>query len=75
MVRNDVCCSICRFESDRRGGSSRPGGWRGRRNLQCSSAQGQAANQRSYLRVIGPRKNNISTNETEKDGSLKRNLL
>ena len=36
-----------------RGGSSRPGGWKARRNLQCSSARGQAANYPSYLRVMG----------------------
>jgi len=46
------------FERTGGGGSSQPGGWRRRRNLQCSSAQGQAANKRSYLSAIGPRKNN-----------------
>jgi len=32
----------------------------------------QAAKWRSYLKVIGQCKNNISTNKTNKDGSLKK---
>jgi len=54
------------FKRTERGGSSWPVDWRGRRNLQCSSARRQTANQRSYLQVIGPRKYNISTTEAKK---------
>ena len=43
------------FKSTGRKGKSRPGGWRGRRILQCPK---QTANKRSYdsyLKAIGPR--------------------
>ena len=47
------------------GGSSRPG-WRGISNLRSFSARRQTANQRPYLRVIGPCMSKISTNEAKK---------
>jgi len=59
------------FKRTGRGGSSQPGGSRGKRNLRCSSAQGQTENSRSYLRVSGSRKNKILTNEANNEGSLK----
>jgi len=59
------------FNRTKRGDSSQPGGWRGGRNLRYPSARGQAAKIRSYLRLIGPRINNISTNEAGKERSLK----
>jgi len=56
------------FKRTRRGGRSKPGSRSGRRN----SARGQAANQRTYLKVIGPRKKKkISSKETNKEGFLK----
>jgi len=59
------------FKQTGRGGSSRPGGWRGRGNVQCSFARGQTANKRSYLRVIGSQKTHISNNEAKNGGSIK----
>jgi len=73
MVRTVVryVAQFVDFKRTGRGGSSRPGGWRERHVLQCSSTRGQAANQRSYLRCISPPNNNISTNEVSKGESLK----
>jgi len=51
------------FKRTGRGGSSEPGGWRGRRNLWCSSARGQTANSEGHRSA----QNNISTNQAKKN--------
>jgi len=46
----------------------------GRRNLQCSSARGQATHQQSYLGVIEPLKNN-KLNVSERMRLKKKDLI
>jgi len=59
------------FKRNRTGESSQPGGWRGRSNFQCSSARGQASNQRSWGSSIRAKINKILMNEAKKNRLFK----
>ena len=54
-----------------RGDSSRPGGIGGEGVSYNTTARGQAANKRRILGVIGPRQNNVSKNDTNKESIFK----
>jgi len=68
MVRSDVLLNLSILKRTRRGEAGR---LEGRRNLKCSLICVRANRLRSYLRFIDPRTNNILTNETNKEDSLK----
>ena len=61
MIRTHVCCSNCRFWTDRKRRQVTSRVWRGWRNLKCPSARGQAfegyrSARKQYLNKWGQRR-------------------